>query len=172
MGQYLPIFALLVLAMLFGAGSFIASKLLAPRLPTGTKLGPYECGIVPGREPPQRFSVRFYLVAMIFIVFDIEVIFLFPYATVVNQVGVFGFVAVLIFSVALFESFLYLIGSGALDWGPVARRVAPGLVTPERTSSTTVRRVGAEGRVPVGVAVGAPVGVPVVAAADDRGAAA
>jgi NADH-quinone oxidoreductase subunit A len=165
MGQYLPIFALLVLAMLFGAGSFVASKLLAPRLPTSTKLGPYECGIVPGREPPQRFSVRFYLVAMIFIVFDIEVIFLFPYATVVNQVGVFGFVAVLVFSVALFESFLYLIGSGALDWGPVARRVAPGLVTPERTTATTVRRVGAEGRTPVGASAAAGV-------AGDHGAAA
>jgi NADH-quinone oxidoreductase subunit A len=154
MGQYLPIFALLVLAMLFGAGSFVASKLLAPQQPTATKLGPYECGIVPGREPPQRFSVRFYLVAMIFIVFDIEIIFLFPYATVVNQVGTFGFVAVLIFSVALFESFLYLLGSGALEWGPVVRRVAPGLVTPERTTSTTVRRVGDAGRVPVTAGAG------------------
>jgi NADH-quinone oxidoreductase subunit A len=162
MGQYLPILVLMVLAMVFGAGSFVASKLLAPRLPTPAKLGPYECGIVPGREPPRRFSVRFYLVAMIFIVFDIEVIFLFPYATVVDQVGTFGFVAVLIFSVALFESFLYLIGSGALDWGPVVRKVRPELVTPARTSATTVRRVGTEGREPVAA----------VAAGGDHGAAA
>jgi NADH-quinone oxidoreductase subunit A len=146
MGQYLPIFALMVLALIFGAGSFVASRLLAPRLPSAAKSGPYECGIVPSKEPPQRFSVRFYLVAMIFIVFDIEIIFLFPYATVIDQVGLFGFVAVLIFAVAVFESFLYLIGNGALDWGPVARQMRPGLVTPQRTSATTVRRVGTEGR--------------------------
>jgi NADH-quinone oxidoreductase subunit A len=146
MGQYLPIFALMVLAIVFGAGSFVASRLLAPRLPTAAKSGPYECGIVPSKEPPQRFSVRFYLVAMIFIVFDIEIIFLFPYATVIDQVGLFGFVAVLIFAVAVFESFLYLIGNGALDWGPAVRQMRAGLISPERTSATTVRRVGTEGR--------------------------
>ncbi len=149
MGQYLPIFALLVLAVLFGAGSFVASRLLAPRLPTSAKLGPYECGIEPSREPPRRFSVRFYLVAMIFIVFDVEVMFLFPFATVLDDVGLFGFVAVMIFSVALFESFLYLLGNGALEWGPTARKVLPGAVAPARTAATTVRRVGAEGREPV-----------------------
>jgi NADH-quinone oxidoreductase subunit A len=146
MGQYLPIFVLLVLAALFGAGSFVASRLLQPRLPTAAKLGPYECGVEPSREPPQRFSVRFYLVAMIFIAFDIEIIFLFPYATVIDQVGVFGFVAVLIFSVVLFESFLYLIGNGALEWGPVAKRMGSPAVSPVRTSGTTIRRVGTEGR--------------------------
>ena len=157
MGQYLPILALLVLAVVFGAGSFVASRLLAPRLPTSAKLGPYECGIVPSREPPHRFSVRFYLVAMIFIAFDVEVMFLFPYATVVDEVGVFGFVAVLIFSVALFESFLYLIGNGALDWGPLARRVRPGEVSATRTAATTVRRVGTEGRPAVAAVAAAPV---------------
>jgi NADH-quinone oxidoreductase subunit A len=155
MGQYLPIFALAVLAVLFGAGSFIASRLLQPRLATEAKLGPYECGIVPSREPPRRFSVKFYLVAMIFIVFDIEVIFLFPYATVVDQVGTFGFVSVLIFSVLLFESFLYLISNGALDWGPMARRLEPGQVSVQRTAGTTVRRVGTDGREPVAAMAGA-----------------
>lgn len=154
MGQYLPIFALFVLALVFGAGSFVASRLLAPRLPTNAKLGPYECGIVPSRDNPQRFPVRFYLVAMIFIAFDVEVMFLIPYATVVDAVGVYGFVAVLIFSVALFESFLYLIGNGALDWGPAVRRVRPGLVSAGRTATSTVRRVGTEGRAPVVSAVG------------------
>ena len=163
MGQYLPIFVLLVLAVLFGAGSFVASKLLAPRLPTSAKLGPYECGIEPSREPPRRFSVRFYLVAMIFIVFDVEVMFLFPFSTVVDEVGLFGLVAVLIFSVALFESFLYLLGNGALEWGPVVRKVIPGALAPSRTAATTVRRVGTEGRGRV----------PAMArAADDGGAAA
>ena len=80
MAQYLPVLALAVLAVLFAAISFVASRLLAPRRPTDAKLAPYECGIVPGREPPERFPVRFYLVAMIFIVFDVEIIFLYPWA--------------------------------------------------------------------------------------------
>lgn len=150
MGQYLPIFVLAVLAVLFGVGSFVASRLFHPRRATEAKLGPYECGIVPSKEPPRRFSVKFYLVAMIFIVFDIEVIFLFPYATVVSQVGTFGFVAVLVFSVLLFESFLYLISNAALDWGPIARTVEPGQVSGGRTAHSTVRRVGTEGRSPIG----------------------
>lgn len=150
MGQYLPILALLVLAVVFGAFSFVASRLLQPRLPTEAKLGPYECGIVPSRENPQRFPVRFFLVAMIFIVFDIEIIFLFPYATAYEALGVFGLVAILIFAVALFESFLYLIGNGALDWGPVRRRVETSLVSEARTADMTVRRVGEDGRGPAG----------------------
>lgn len=156
MGQYLPIFVLAVLAVLFGVGSFVASRLFHPRRATEAKLGPYECGIVPSKEPPRRFSVKFYLVAMIFIVFDIEVIFLFPYATVVSQVGTFGFIAVLVFSVLLFESFLYLISNAALDWGPVVRTVEPGQVSGGRTANTTVRRVGTEGRTPVGAITGGP----------------
>ena len=80
MGQYLPIVVLMVLAVLFGAISFVASRLLAPRRPSTAKEAPYECGIVPSREPPERFPVSFYLVAMLFIMFDIEIIFLYPYA--------------------------------------------------------------------------------------------
>jgi NADH-quinone oxidoreductase subunit A len=145
-GQYLPILALLVLAALFAAVSFIFSRLLAPRRPTEAKLAPYECGIVPGREPPERFPVRFYLVAMIFIVFDIEIIFFFPYALTYRELAGFGLATIVIFAVALFESFVYLIGKGAIDWGP-RKRLRPGdVVTPERTSTTTIRRVGLEGR--------------------------
>ena len=80
MDQYLPIVVLLVLAVVFGVLSALVSKLLAPRLETEAKAAPYECGIVPGKDPPERFPVRFYLVAMIFIVFDIEIIFLYPWA--------------------------------------------------------------------------------------------
>src|SRR5687768_7749143 len=118
MGQYLPLFALAVLAIVFGALSRVASKLLAPRHGTVARPAPYECGIVPSREPPERMPVRFYLVAMIFIVFDIEVIFFFPWATVYKELGGFGLAAIVIFAVAVFESFLYLLGNGALDWGP------------------------------------------------------
>ena len=152
MGQYLPIFALLVLALVFGALSRVASRLLAPALPTAAKSAPYECGIIPSVEPPERFPVRFYLVAMIFIVFDIEIIFLFPWATVFRELGAFGLGAILIFAVALFESFLYLIGNGALDWGPVKRARRVEAVSAERTAATTVRRVGLEGRARAGEA--------------------
>jgi len=147
MAQYLPVAALLVLAALFAALSFFASKLLAPRRPTVAKYEPYECGIVPGREPPRRFSVRFYLVAMLFIIFDIEIIFLYPWALVYRELSLFGLVAIAIFSALLFESFIYLISKGALDWGPlqVNRRQTP-MVSANRTSSSTVQLVGLEGR--------------------------
>ena len=140
LGQYLPIVVLLILAVLFAALSFVASRLLAPRSPSDRKAAPYECGIIPGRETPERFPVRFYLVAMIFIVFDIEIIFFYPWAIAHGDLGLFGLVAVLIFSAAVFESFVYLIGNGALEWGPL-RRVRHA-VSPHRTASSTVRRAG------------------------------
>ena len=140
LGQYLPIVVLLILAVLFAALSFVASRLLAPRSPNDRKAAPYECGSIPGRETPERFPVRVYLVAMIFIVFDIEIIFFYPWAIAHGDLGLFGLVAVLIFSAAVFESFVYLIGNGALEWGPL-RRVRHA-VSPHRTASSTVRRAG------------------------------
>ena len=146
MGQYLPIFALLVLAVVFGGVSRVASQLLAPRNPTPAKSAPYECGITTASDRPERFPVSFFLVAMIFIVFDIEIIFLLPWATVFRELGAFGFGAILVFAVCVFESFVYLIGNGALDWGPVGRARELRAVDPARTSTTTIRRVGLEGR--------------------------
>ncbi len=149
LGQYLPLLALLVLAALFAAGSFVAAGLLAPRNPSAAKRAPYECGIVPTRETPERFPVRFFLVAMIFIVFDIEIIFFYPWAIAHGGLGLFGLVSILVFSFAVFESFVYLIGAGALEWGPLKQVAAPsGMISPERTSTTTVRRVGLEDRGP------------------------
>ncbi len=147
MAQYLPILALTVLAVLFAAGSFVASKLLAPRRPTVEKYAPYECGIVPGREPPQRFPVRFYLVAMLFIIFDIEIIFLYPWAMIHRELALPGLVAMIVFSVLVFESFLYLISKGALDWGPLQVNTRQHeMRSNTRTTTTTIRRVGLEGR--------------------------
>ena len=149
LGQYLPLLALGALAAVFAAGSFLASGLLAPRRPTAPKLEPYECGIVPARDTPERFPVRFFLVAMIFIVFDIEIILFYPYAVARGGLGLFGLVMVMIFTFAVFESFVYLIGAGALEWGPGRRAPArPDAVSAERTSASTVRRVGLEGRRP------------------------
>jgi len=147
-GQYLPIFAMLVLALVFAGVSRVVSQLMAPRSPSVAKAAPYECGIVPSKEPPERFPVKFFLVAMIFIIFDIEIIFLFPFATVFRELGGFGIGAIVIFSAAVFESFVYLISKGALDWGPVKRLQRSDIVSPARTASTTIRRVGLEGRQP------------------------
>ncbi len=153
MGQYLPILALGVLAVVFCALSFVASRLMAPRRPTREKNAPYECGIVSRVEIPERFPVRFFLVAMIFIVFDVEIILFYPYAVARGGLGLFGLVVLLVFSFAVFESFVYLIGAGALEWGPArSARLAPEADAAEpmtsagRNARTTVRRVGLEGR--------------------------
>ena len=149
MGQYLPILVLLVLGVLFAAGSFAASGLLNPKRETSAKIAPYECGIVPTREPPDRFPVSFYLVAMLFIMFDIEVIFLYPYAVAHEALGAYGFWEIVTFSVIFFFSFVYIVAKGALDWGPIKKmlRSSSSLVSDERTMTSTIKRVGLEGRI-------------------------
>jgi NADH-quinone oxidoreductase subunit A len=150
--QYLPLLAMLILATVFAGGSFLASGLLAPKRPTQAKEAPYECGIVPDREPAERFPVRFYLVAMIFIIFDIEIIFLYPWAVIFRQLKGFGILEMVLFTVAVFVSLVYLLANGALDWGPAKRLTASpsadvsGARDPGRTTSTTVRRVGPPGK--------------------------
>lgn len=161
LGQYLPLLALFALSALFAAGSFVASGILAPRRPTVPKLAPYECGIIPTRDTPERFPVRFFLVAMIFIVFDVEIILFYPYAVARGGLGLFGLVALLIFTFAVFESFVYLIAAGALEWGPTSKSQTAladsdiavsdtAMVSAQRTARSTVRRVGYEGRWPAG----------------------
>ena len=147
MGQYLPIVALLVLAALFGALSFFASGLLAPRRPSAAKEAPYECGIVPSREPPERFPVTFYVVAMLFIMFDIELIFIYPFAVDREFLGSYALWEMIAFSVVFFAAFVYVVARGALEWGPVVKqRRLESALSPGRTVTSTIRRVGLEGR--------------------------
>ena len=142
MAQYLPLLVMLILATLFAGLSFFASGLIGQRKrPTPAKVAPYECGIVPEQGPAQRFPVRFYLVAMIFIIFDIEIIFLYPWAVIFRQLELFGLIEMAVFALAVFVSFVYLLSRGALDWGP-ARRLARAGVPTGRTTDETVRRVG------------------------------
>ncbi len=147
MGQYLPVMALMILGIIFGALRFFASRLLAPRRPSSAKEAPYECGIVPSREPPERFPVSFYLVAMLFVMFDIEIIFIYPYAVTQSQLGVFGFVALLVFSGLIFVPFVYEVARGGLDWGPINRSKRLEAIDATRTTTSTIRRVGTEGRI-------------------------
>jgi NADH-quinone oxidoreductase subunit A len=145
--QYLPLVVMFVLAAVFAGVSLLMSRLLNPKRPTAAKIAPYECGIVPTRDAPERFPVSFYLVAMLFIMFDIEIIFLYPYAVASGQLGAYGFGAIVLFSAVFFLSFVYEVAKGGLDWGPLQReRRLEAAVSADRTSSTTVRRVGLEGR--------------------------
>jgi NADH-quinone oxidoreductase subunit A len=150
MGQYLPIVILLILGIVFGVLCLFASKILGPSRPSAAKEAPYECGIVPSREPPERFPVSFYVVAMLFIMFDIEIIFMYPYAVSRGGLGVSAFWAVLMFSVVFFLTFVYEVARGGLDWGPVQQyrslQAEADMVAPERTLGSTIRRVGTEGR--------------------------
>jgi NADH-quinone oxidoreductase subunit A len=159
MGQYVPIVLLTALAVVFGALSFVASRLLAPRRPSDAKEAPYECGIVPSREPPDRFPVSFYIVAMLFVMFDIEIVFLYPYAVERSTLGQFGFWAIVVFSVIFFLTFVYEVARGGLDWGPrhSYRRLDrdAAMVSPDRDSWSTIRRVGIEGRTDLVTAGGA-----------------
>jgi len=144
--QYLPILIMAVLAFAFTVFSLVSSSLLAPKKkPTAAKLAPYECGIVPNVEPPQRFPVRFYLVSMIFIIFDIEIVFLYPWAIVFHQIETFGLIEVIVFAAVVFVSFVYLISNGALTWGP-PKTLQPGM--PSRTSESTITRISATRSVP------------------------
>jgi NADH-quinone oxidoreductase subunit A len=146
MGQWLPIVVLGALAGVFAGVSLLVSGLLNKRRPNAAKNAPYECGVTEQVPPPQRLSVRFYLVAMIFVIFDIEIIFLYPYAVVHDRLGLFGLLAVVEFAVAVFASLIYLVANGALTWGPAVRARNSLLTRPERTIQSTVRRVGDEGR--------------------------
>ena len=117
LGDYLPIVLLGGLGLVFAAASFGVSRLLQPHRPTPAKLSPYECGIVPERTPKgERFPVKFYVVAMLFIVFDIEAIFLFPWAVTFRQLGLFGLVEMVIFIGLVFVAYVYVWQRGGLEW--------------------------------------------------------
>jgi NADH-quinone oxidoreductase subunit A len=119
--DYLPIGLMLLLAVLFVAVSLLVSRIFRPDRPTPEKLEPYECGIIPEVEPSQRFPVKFYLVAMLFVIFDVEIIFLFAWATIWVDLGWYGVAAVGVFTFFVAETLAYVWKRGALDWN-VKRR--------------------------------------------------
>jgi NADH-quinone oxidoreductase subunit A len=136
MAAYLPILVMAGLVVAFVLGSFIASQLLAPQRPNSAKQAPYECGIVPEQEPAERFPVKFYLVAMSFIVLDVEIVFLYPFSVVFRGLGAYGLFAMAAFVLVLLVPFAYLLSVGALEWGPVQDvvRSVPGLVLRTRNA--------------------------------------
>lgn len=116
MADYLPILVMFLLAAGFVAVSLVVSSMFSPNRPTPEKLEPYECGIIPEVEPSQRFPVKFYLVAMLFVIFDVEIIFLFAWASIWDSLGWYGVAAVLIFTFFVVETLMYVWKRGALDW--------------------------------------------------------
>ena len=117
LSDYLPIVVLGGLALAFGVASLTASSFLRPRHPDPVKLSAYECGNDPVRLPKgERFSVKFYVVAMLFIIFDIETIFLFPWAVTFRKLGLFGLVEMSVFIGLVFVAYAYIWRKGGFDW--------------------------------------------------------
>ena len=121
LGAYLPIVLLVVIAIAFGLGSLVFSSLIGVKKPSKVKLSPYECGCEPVGTARERFSIKFYLIAMLFILFDIECVFMYPGAVVYQDYikggfGVFIFAEMLVFIAILFVGYIYVWKKGALEW--------------------------------------------------------
>ena len=129
--DYLPIAVMVVLGVGFAAASLFLSRLVSPSKPTPEKLAPYESGIVPEVEPVERFPVKFYLVAMLFVIFDVEIIFLFAWAVRMDEFGWAGIAAVGLFMVLLIETLGYVWKRGALDWNVATRARYRRVVAPD-----------------------------------------
>jgi NADH-quinone oxidoreductase subunit A len=114
--EYLPIFVFIFVAIAFSALLIFLGWFRGPKKPDPEKLSPYECGFEPFEAPRRRFDVRFYLVAILFIIFDLEVAFLFPWSVSLSEVGVFGFWSMMVFLGILTVGFIYEWKKGALDW--------------------------------------------------------
>jgi NADH-quinone oxidoreductase subunit A len=121
LGVYLPIIVLVVVAAAFGLVSLTMSSLIGPKKPSELKLSPYECGCEPVGTARERFSIKFYLIAMLFILFDIECVFLYPWAVMFKKFiaaggGAFVFGEMMVFIVILFVGYIYVWKKGALEW--------------------------------------------------------
>ena len=116
LGAYLPILVLVIIAVCFGMGSLIFSTLIGQKKPSKVKLAPYECGCEPVGSARERFSIKFYLIAMLFILFDIEAVFLYPWSVIFKRLGMFGLMEMGVFIAILFVGYVYVWKKGALEW--------------------------------------------------------
>ena len=116
LGNYLPILIFMTITLVMGSVFIILGKLLGPSRPDAEKNSPYEWGFEAFEDSRMKFDVRYYLVAILFIIFDLEIAFLFPWAIVLDQVGTFGLVAMAIFLSVLVVGFIYEWKKGALEW--------------------------------------------------------
>jgi len=114
--SYVPILLFILVGLLIGAAPMLLGALLGPHKPDPEKLSPYECGFEAFEDARMKFDVRYYLVAILFILFDLEIAFLFPWAIVLQEIGFFGFMAMMVFLGILVVGFIYEWKKGALEW--------------------------------------------------------
>ncbi len=120
--NYLPILVFILVGIVFGIAPVVSGMVLAPRRPYDEKLSPYECGFEAFADTRMKFDVRYYLIAILFILFDLEVAFLVPWATIFKEivhtdsVKWFGFIEMMVFLVILLVGYIYALLKGALDW--------------------------------------------------------
>src|SRR5438445_10652419 len=120
--RYLPLLIHFLLACVVASALVLLSWLIGYRKPTRAKLSPYECGMIPVGDARQRFSVKFYLVAMLFILFDVEAVFLYPWAVILRRLKMFGFWEMLVYIGIVLVGFFYICKMGVLDWSMTSPR--------------------------------------------------
>jgi NADH-quinone oxidoreductase subunit A len=116
LAEYFPILLFIGVALVVGVAPMALGKVFGPNRPDPEKLSPYECGFEAFEDARMKFDVRYYLVAILFILFDLEIAFLFPWATVINEIGLAGFLAMMLFLAILTVGFVYEWMKGALEW--------------------------------------------------------
>ena len=114
--NYFPVLVFVLIALVFGIAPVITGMVLAPHRPDAEKLSPYECGFEAFEDARVKFDVRYYLISILFILFDLEIAFLFPWAVTLSEIGTLGFVSMMIFLAILVVGFVYEWSRGALDW--------------------------------------------------------
>ena len=114
--NYFPVLMFILVGLGVGLGPLILGKLVSPHKPDAEKNSPYECGFEAFEDARMKFDVRYYLVAILFILFDLEIAFLFPWAVVLPEIGMFGFLAMMVFLFVLVVGFIYEWKKGALEW--------------------------------------------------------
>tara|TARA_B100000989_G_C19348554_1_gene388093 strand:+ start:143 stop:511 length:369 start_codon:yes stop_codon:yes gene_type:complete len=116
LNNYLTIIIFLLISLILSVGFIVLNFIASPKNPDPEKLSAYECGFEPFNDSRMEFDIRFYLVAILFIIFDLEIAFLFPWAITLGDIGIFGFVSMMIFLSILTVGFIYEWKKGALDW--------------------------------------------------------
>lgn len=114
--NYLPVLIFIAVGLVFGSFMIVMGFILGPHRPNAEKLSPYECGFEAFEDARMKFDVRYYLVAILFIIFDLEIAFLFPWAVVLRDIGMFGYMAMVVFLGILVIGFMYEWKKGALQW--------------------------------------------------------
>ena len=116
LNSYLPIFLFIAIAITFPIVTLLVAKLIRPNTGGVGKLEPYECGVDPDSDARKRYAIRYYVVAILFVIFDVETVFLFPWAIIYKQLALFGLLEMLVFLGILIVGYIWIIKKGALDW--------------------------------------------------------